>query len=199
MNLSNLVKHAAILSNHYCVAVVLHASICQFITTISGRIICTSFLTYSYSSGLIFYHQAECFLSSRITWWACICLSLSTNTAHTSLVAAPPLLLSLTQWGVGQAELDSGVASVSLMIHALCCANWQVSTHSNSTHAYKVASWWLIVQHKGHPKLEEKTPEYKTASIFEHSHLLCNIWVSLGQYDSALSLKITKSHSAGVQ
>lgn len=62
----------------------------------------------------------------------CLPNSLRTNTGNTS---APPLLLSLSQWGVGQACVDSGVAPVSLMIHTQCCANLRVSTHTNDAHA----------------------------------------------------------------
>lgn len=64
----------------------------------------------------------------------CLPNSMSTNTANTR-PGAPPLLLSLTQWGVGQACVDSGVAPVSPMIHTQCCANLRVSTHTNGAHA----------------------------------------------------------------
>lgn len=64
----------------------------------------------------------------------CLPNSMSTNTANTH-PGAPPLLLSLTQWGVGQACVDSGVAPVSPMIHTQCCANLRVSTHTNGAHA----------------------------------------------------------------
>lgn len=63
----------------------------------------------------------------------CLPHSLSTNTANTS-PCAPLLPLSLSQWGVGQACVDSSVATVSLMIQTQCCANMRVSTHTKGAH-----------------------------------------------------------------
>lgn len=82
---------------------------------------------YSYltsSPGRIYFKPLDNTLS------LCLPNSLSTNTANTS-PGAPPLLLSLSQWGVGQACVDSGVAPLSLMIHTRHCANLRVSTHTN--------------------------------------------------------------------
>lgn len=98
----------------------------------------TAILTYS-GSQIAFlrtwpYRKIEFILRSCITRFAfCFSNSLSTNTTNTR-PAAPQLLLSLSQWGVGQTSVDSGVAPVSLMIHTQCFANLRVSTHT-SAHA----------------------------------------------------------------
>lgn len=123
----------------------------------------------------------------------CLLNSLSTNTSNTSM-GAPTLPLSLSQWGVGWTCVDSGVALVSQMIHSQCCANLRVSTHQLYTRlashpeAYCATIWhWKL-------SLALQTHE-ENSNVLScmHTHSLCNIWVSLGHYNSTHDLNITLS------
>lgn len=132
--------------------------------------------------------------------WPCItlqafCLSNSQNTNTTNTrPAAAQLLLSLSQWGVGQTSVDSGVAPVRLMIHTQCFANLRVSTHT-SAHASPASQPLGYCATIRHQKLSSDERTHERCLPWMHTRLLCNIWISQGQYDSALCLRVTNAFS----